>query len=373
LIVAAAGPWAVFFLNSASFVGVLFVLYRWQRQPIESISPAERVMGAMRAGLRYVRHAPDLKAVLVRTAVFGSCASALWALLPLIARLELGRGALGYGMLLGGLGLGAIAAAMILPTLRRTLTINRLVVVGSLIFAFTTFTLAIVQSFILLCLVMIIGGIAWMSVMSSFNIGVQTIVPEWVRARALAIYLLVFYGSLTGGSLIWGAVANRIGIRDTLLSAAAMLVVGLLVGLRYRMRIGGELNLEPSLHWTEPAVVVEPELDAGPVLVLTEYQIDPKDSLQFLEAMAEMGRIYQRDGASQWGVFQDPAFPGRYMNTFLVESWAEHLRQHARVTMEDRAVQQRARAFHKGDSPPRVSHLIAEDTRKFRRRRNGLR
>jgi hypothetical protein len=152
-----------------------------------------------------------------------------------------------------------------------------------------------------------------------------------------------------------------------------MLVVGLLVGLRYRMRIGGELNLEPSLHWTEPAVVVEPELDAGPVLVLTEYQIDPRDSLQFLETMAEMGRIYQRDGASQWGVFQDPAFPGRYMNTFLVESWAEHLRQHARVTMEDRAVQQRARAFHKGDSPPRVSHLIAEDTRKFRRRRNGLR
>jgi MFS family permease len=373
LIVAAAGPWAVFFLNSASFIGVLFVLYRWRRRPIESISPAERVMGAMRAGLRYVRHAPDLKAVLVRTAVFGACASALWALLPLVAGVELGRGAFGYGMLLGGLGLGAIAAAMILPTLRRRLTINRLVVVGSLIFAFTTFTLAIVQSFILLCLVMIIGGIAWMSVMSSFNIGVQTIVPEWVRARALAIYLLVFYGSLTGGSLIWGAVANRIGIRDTLLSAAAMLVVGLLVGLRYRMRIGGELNLEPSLHWTEPAVVVEPELDAGPVLVLTEYQIDPKDSLQFLETMAEMGRIYQRDGASQWGVFHDPAFPGRYMNTFLVESWAEHLRQHARVTMEDRAVQQRARAFHKGDSPPRVSHLIAEDTRKFRRRRNGLR
>jgi hypothetical protein len=119
--------------------------------------------------------------------------------------------------------------------------------------------------------------------------------------------------------------------------------------------------------------VVEPELDAGPVLVLTEYQIDPKDSLQFLEAMAEMGRIYQRDGASQWGVFQDPAMPGRYVNTFLVESWAEHLRQHARVTMEDRAVQQRAREFHKGDSPPHVSHLIAEDTRRFRRRRNGLR
>jgi MFS family permease len=369
LLVAAIGSWAVFFLNSLSFVGVIYVLYRWRRDDVESISPTERVLGAMRAGLRYTRHAPELRAVLVRTVVFVSCASALWALLPLLASRELGMGALGYGVLLGGLGAGAIVGAFVMQKARRALSTDALVGCGALLFALATAAVAYFQSFALLCVAMLFGGVAWMTTMSCFNIGVQTVVPEWVRARALSVYLLSFFGTMAAGSAVWGLVAERAGVPLALLCAACGLVVGLAAALLFPLRAGERLDLNPSLHWSEPNFVSEIQPEQGPVLVTVEYLIDPERADEFAEAMRDFERILRRDGATRWGLFADPARPGRYLETFLVESWAEHLRQHARVTNEDRAVNERVRSFHLGDAPPVVTHLIAEDTSRRGRRR----
>jgi MFS family permease len=369
LLVAAIGSWAVFFLNSLSFVGVIYVLYRWRREPVESISPTERVLGAMRAGLRYARHAPELRAVLARTVVFVSCASALWALLPLLASRELGMGALGYGVLLGGLGAGAIVGAFVMPRARQALSVNMLVGCGTLLFAAATAAVAYLHTFALLCAAMVFGGVAWMTTMSSFNIGVQTVVPEWVRARALAVYLLSFFGTMAAGSAVWGLVAERAGIPLALLCAAAGLVVGLAAAPLFSLRAGEGLDLNPSLHWTEPNPVSEIHPEHGPVLVTVEYLIDPERADEFADAMRDFERILRRNGATRWGLFADPARPGRYLETFLVESWAEHLRQHARVTNEDRSVNDRVRSFHTGDAPPVVTHLVAEDTSRRGRRR----
>jgi MFS family permease len=360
-VVAALGSWAVFMLNSLSFIGVLIVLKRWRREKVESISPAERIMGAMRAGVRYVRYEPDLRAVLLRTGVFVSCASAMWAMLPLVARKQLGLGALGYGVLLGGLGAGAIIGAFILPTLRRRLSINVLIICGTIIFAVVTAVLATVHIFALLSAAMIFGGVAWMALMSSFNISVQAVVPAWVRARVLAIYLLVFFGGMALGSALWGALANRTGISQALLYAAGALMAGLAAAYFFPLRVGEELDLEPSLHWTEPTIVTEPHPHDGPVLVTVDYLIEPERADEFVEAMRELKRILKRDGASLWGLFADPAQPGHYVETFLVESWAEHMRQHARITNEDRGIQNLVRSFHIGDTSPVVTHLIAHD------------
>jgi MFS family permease len=369
LVVAAVGSWAVFLLNSLSFIGVLFVLKRWRRERVESISPAERIVGAMRAGVRYVRHEPDLRAVLLRTGVFVSCASALWALLPLVARQQLRLGALGYGTLLGGLGGGAIIGAFVLPTLRRKASNNLLIICGTIIFAMVTATLATVHIFVLLCGAMLFAGVAWMTLMSSFNVSVQSVVPAWVRARALAIYLLVFFGGMALGSALWGALATRTGISAALLyAAAAALIAGLAAAYLFPLRANEQLDLEPSLHWTDPTIVTEPQPQDGPVLVTVDYLIDPERADEFVEAMREVKRILRRDGASRWGLFADPARPGHYLETFLVESWAEHMRQHARVTREDRVAQDHARSFHVGDSPPVVTHLIAQE---FSKRQKG--
>jgi MFS family permease len=208
---------------------------------------------------------------------------------------------------------------------------------------------------------MIFGGIAWMALMSSFNVSVQSLVPAWVRARAIAIYLLVFFGGMALGSAFWGAVANRIGISAALLYAAAASIVGLAAAYFFPLRVSEELDLEPSLHWLEPTVVTEFDPQAGPVLVMIDYQIEPERAGEFVAAMQEWKRILRRDGAVRWGLFADPAQPGHYVETFLVESWAEHLRQHARVTNDDRAVQDRIRSFHWGGAEPVVTHLIAQD------------
>jgi MFS family permease len=360
-VVAAIGPWAVFLLNSLSFVGVLTVLYRWHREPIESISPTERIVGAMRAGVRYVRHDPGLRAVLVRTGVFVSCASALWAMLPLVARQQLRLGAFSYGVLLGGLGAGAILGAVILPAMRRRVSINGLIIVGTLVFAGVTVALTTVHIFALLCVVMVFGGVAWMALMSSFNVSVQALVPAWVRARVLAIYLLVFFGGMALGSAWWGLVATHIGISAALLYAAGALVVGLAAAYFFPLQVSEELDLEPSLHWSEPTVVTEFDPQAGPVLVMVDYQIAPERAAEFVAAMQDWKRIVRRDGAIRWGLFADPAQPSHYIETFLVETWAEHMRQHARVTNEDRAVQERVNSFHLGSTGPTVIHLIAQD------------
>ena len=252
LIVAAVGPGPVFLLNAASFIAVLLVLYRWKRQTATSRLPAEHVIGAMRAGMRYVRNAPALQAVLVRSGVLIVCAAGLWALLPLVARDQLGLGATGYGVLLGCLGIGAITGATLLPRIKRKFSLDVLVAGATVVFAAATLALAYVENVLLVGAAMMAGGVAWIALMSSFNAAAQTAAPEWVRARALAVYLLVFQGGMAVGSILWGALATRMGIRAALLVAVFGLIAGLMLITRYRLAEGEKIDLTHSLHWPEP-------------------------------------------------------------------------------------------------------------------------
>ena len=359
LIVAAAGSPAVFLLNAASFVGVMLVLSRWQRSPRPSALPAEHVLGAMHAGVRYIWHAPAVRAVLMRAGLFILCGSAVWALLPLVARRELGLDAIGYGGLLGAMGAGAVAGAFLLPKVRQRVAVDRLIAGATAVFAAVTLALASLRELWGLWVVMFAGGVAWIALMSSFNVAAQAAVPPWVRARGLAVYLLVFQGGMAAGSVLWGAVAARLGIPAALIAAGAGLLLGLLVARRYRLAPGEALDLTPSLHWPEPTVLIEPPAAHGPVMVAVEYRIDPARAADFTRAMREVRLERLRDGAMRWELFQDPADPPRYVEAFLVESWVEHLRQHERVTLADREAEARARALHIGPTPPAVSHLIA--------------
>ena len=127
---------------------------------------------------------------------------------------------------------------------------------------------------------------------------------------------------------------------------------------RYRLASGEKVDLTPSLHWPEPHVVVEPKPAQGPVLVFVEYLIEAKHEDDFIKAMRELRQERLRDGAMRWGLFGDPAHPRRYIETFLVESWLEHMRQHERVTRSDRQAQEMVRAFYIDDRPPEVFHFI---------------
>ncbi|MFL6222595.1 MAG: MFS transporter [Actinomycetes bacterium] len=367
LVVAAAGPAAVFGLNALSYLGVLAVLWRWRRPPQDKLGAGEQMLGAIGAGIRYVRFAPLLRAVLLRTALFILPASALWALLPVVARGALGLDATGFGLLLGALGIGSVAGAVVLPRLRRAVPIDRRVVAATCLYALATVVLAVVGSALVVGLAMVAAGMAWLAILTSFNVATQTAVPRWVLARALAVYLLVFQGGLAVGSALWGVVAGRVGERTALLAAAASFGLGLLAALRWRLQGIGALNLTPSVR-PEPVTVLDPEPDDGPVLVLVRYRVDLARAEEFASAMRAMRRVRRRDGAYRWGLFEDVADPSCFVETYVVRSWAEHLRQHERFTAEDLAVRDRVRSFHIGDDPPAVSHFIHPDAAMTQRR-----
>jgi quinol monooxygenase YgiN len=164
---------------------------------------------------------------------------------------------------------------------------------------------------------------------------------------------------MAGGGILWGTVAEFVGIPGTLLCTAGGLVIGLIVTGRYHLMGGQELDVTPSMHWPEHRVATPLELDQGPVLVTVEYLVDPDKVQDFRMAMRALGRVRRRDGAMHWGLFRDAANPNRYLETFLVESWGEHLRQHERVTVADREVENQARAFQIAGKSPIVSHLIS--------------
>ena len=359
LLVAAVGPAATFGLNALSFVGMLVVLSLWRRPVSGGTLPPEDVVGAMRVGLRYVRHAPAMRTVLARVAGFAVPASAIFALLPVLLRIELGVDATQYGVLLGSLGGGAILGAVGLPRLRRLLPIDRLAAVGGLLFAGVLGALAVTRNVIVIGAAVLVGGFAWIAVLATLNVAAQTAAPAWVRARALAVYLLVFFGGYALGAFAWGALASRIGLSDAFALAGGVLLLTTVASGRYRLSPHASLDLSPSLHWPEPILRgYGPEDIQRPAKVTVEYRIDPIRTAEFLEAIGDQRRVRLRDGALRWDLAADAAEPGRFVESYDVESWTEHLRQHERVTVSDRQVEQRVQQFHLGPEAPRVRHFL---------------
>lgn len=360
LIVAAAGPAAVFFLNALSFLAVIYVVSQWNHKPNEQ---GERIFGAMRAGVRYVRHSPALVSVMTRSAVFAASSAAMWALLPLIGREQVKLDAIGYGFLLSIFGVGCIIGAFALPIMRRRLSLDHLNSVGNLLFAISLLILASARHFGVACCAMLDAGAAWIIVNSSMNAAAQLAIPSWVRARAMSVYILVFQGSVAIGSLLWGQIATLHGGLPLALAIAAIcMCVNLVLAMRFKLSMVEGFDTSMSSHWKDPNLVHEPNPNNGPVLVTVEYIIDPTQAKEFTEAANDLGRVRRRDGAYQWHLFFDLARPERYFETFMIESWGEHVRQHERVMMADKLVEDRVNAFHVGERPTVVHHLISANS-----------
>jgi MFS family permease len=262
---------------------------------------------------------------------------------------------------LGFFGLGAVAGAFLLPRLRQGLSFDAMARLASLIFGCVLMFLSLVKSVALACLLMAPIGAAWIALLTTFHTSAQASLAPWVRGRGLAVYLLVLFGGMAGGSALWGTVAAHAGLRTALVIAGALTIAGVPATARFRLEPGEMADLAPSRHWPAPVITTGPEPDRGPVLVTVEYRVDPARVEDFSRAMREVRRIRLRDGAFRWDLLSDPADPGRYVESFLVESWIEHLRQHERVTIADREMVDRARRYHLGPGPPVVSHFISRD------------
>jgi quinol monooxygenase YgiN len=313
---------------------------------------------AVRAGIRYVRYTPALRAVIVRTVAFVLFASALWALLPLVAKTSLGRGPIAYGALVGCLGVGGLLGAALLPIWRRHQSTDAITAVATVVFAVGCLALAWVTNFGVLLGAMIIAGIGWLIVVSSLILAAQRGAADWVRGRALAVSTLTLFGSFAVGALLWGLFANELGIHWALTAAGGGLLVGLGLIPRFRLTAAEGMNLDPAHIWADPVVAEDLAAEAGPVLVTVEYTLEPAHRAGFGAALRRLVRpIRRRDGAVFWELFVDAANPHRCVECYLVESWAEHLRQHGRTTQSDREVEEALRTFYTGRE--RVTHFVA--------------
>lgn len=359
LVVAAAGTGMLFMLNALSFLAVIAALKHWKRRPQVSELPAERLAGAVRAGLRYARHSPELRAVLVRGVAFFVFASAPWALLPLIVRQELNGGPGTYGLFMACLGVGAIAGALGLPYIHARLSRDKIVAGATVVYALSTLAIAHSGNVYAAGVAMLVLGAAWISVVAPLMTAAQAALPAWVRARGLALFWVVFMGGMTVGSVIWGQAASWVGIPDTLTLAAIGALMGIAASWKCRIGQHHVADLSPSLSWPTPMTDDAFEVDRGPVMVTVEYHIDVARGEAFFEAMQEMRRLRRRDGAFMWELFDDIEDPARKVECFMVESWIEHLRQHERVTVADSDVIEKTRGFHLGATLPKVTHLVA--------------
>jgi MFS family permease len=357
-LIAATGIAAAFVANVVSFLGVILVVAKWKRPVRKRTVPPETLTGATVAAIRYVRYSPKILKVVARTGVVMFFSSALFALLPSVAKTVSGT-AVGYGILLGCFGAGAIAGALIMQSARGKWSTEAIVSTGVVILGLVIAAMSGLHSLSTLAPLMLIGGAAWVTFISLISALIQNLAPDWVRARVLAIFILVYQGSFAAGSAAWGAVAQRAGIRVALLYAGLGTIGTTAIALFAKLPVS-PADLSPWNHWRMPSVVgeVEAPLNRGPVLVTVEYSVIPERVAEFAKAIHRYARIRRRDGAYRWGIFRDTEAADHYVETFLVNSWAEHLRQHDRQTEADRELEQRLRSYVVKD--PEVRHLISD-------------
>ena len=361
LVCAVGGVWD-FVLAVASTLVLAHTIRRWPPRPHPpSRLPAERLWGGMLSALRFARHSEAVLAQLVRTVAYSSCGSALWALLPVIGQRQLGLGAAGVGILMGCIGAGAVSAGLVIGRIRASLGLEVLVQVGCVAFAAAMLVAAFVRLPIAVYLALLLAGASWMSVMSTFNTATQTSAPPWVRARAVAMHVLCALGSFAVGSALWGALSGLFGLAFALSAAALLMALGMLLARWFPLRMGEESDVTQVVStWDDFAIADEPSPEAGPVAVEIAYRIRPEEAPAFLDAATQLRAPRRRDGATFWRLYRDLAEPARYVERFIVTSWADYLHQRARATLADQDLEARVRSFLQEGEAVTLQHYIAE-------------
>ena len=357
----ASAPLWVFAATNVLVVAALL----WRRPMAKQTAdlPAERLISAVRTGVRHAFNNRFLRATLVRTLAVYPFAAAYWGLLPLISR-HSGGGAERYGLLLSMVSAGAVFGSIAQRYMRARVDLDWMVAIGTVATAAALLLFAGAPELAVLMGACFLAGAAWVIVLTSLYVSAQNVLPDWVRGRGLAVFLTVIFGATTVGSASWGQIAGKIGLSHALGFAAIGILVAIPITWPWSLQRGESVDLTPSLHWREPKAAVEIADSRGPVLVKIGYRIDPKDRAAFLRAMDELGEERRRDGAFAWGIFEDMSDFGRFEEDYLIESWLELMRLRERVTVADRMLEEEIRQMLL--EPPHIEFLVASERQPLR-------
>jgi MFS family permease len=366
LVVAAWGSAAVFALNAISYIGVLLVLVVWRPKKSKSKLPAERFFTAIRTAVAYARHSNELQNILVRTVLFIFGAIAAMSLLPLLVKERLHEGPKVLGLLYGLNGAGAVGMAVWLK--KRAMKPDDELTFGTIAYGTAITILAWTRDFIPYSIAMLLAGAGWLMANSTLNTATQLSSPTWVKARAVSIQQLVFYGSIAIGSMWWGFASMRVGTHNAMSFAAIFLFVGLIAAKVTKVSHAFEVKVDESVFLAEPEVDHDHPipLEHGPVMVTTEYVIDDSRHNQFEEDMQQIRMMRLRTGAMRWEIFCDASNHRRYVEIFFSDTWADHLRLHERTTRADRDLQERVYSYHVLPDPPKTTHYIYDTAKNFK-------
>jgi len=362
LTIAWFGMGAAFALNAACLMVMVAALFAWKRAPSSSRMPREHFLSAVRAGTRFVAATPAMHAAIIRAVVFFLFGSAVWGLLPLLVRDTLGLGPQSFGLLLGCMGVGAVAAGFLLPALRGRLDRSGMVLWASLIGALAMAILALLHHWSFAALGMMLYGVSWISAASTLQASAQMAAPAWVRARAIGIYQMCFFGALAAGSALSGWIAGQVGVTWAMFLFALGAAIGAVL-VRHWTLDAEAPSAPPAVELVRPAPAAAELREllhegANRVLEVVRYQVPAADRDAFLAVMAQCRLVRLRGGAATWRLYEDIANPDRWVELWAIESWAEHLREAGRLSDEDRVTLARAAAFHVGDGGPEAVRYV---------------
>jgi MFS family permease len=357
-IAAWSGSGAAFLAGALFFIVMIVALRGWKGRERALPGVPETLLSGIQSGLRYARHSAAMRSLIIRNLNFSMCASAFWALLPVIARDQLGLGAGGFGLLSAGFGAGAVIGALSIPGQLQSRSLNKVVTSGVLLWTVAILLVAVSHITTFGIVGACCAGVAWVTVFASLSAGTQSSAPAWVGARAVAMNIVAVQASLAIGSALWGALASTAGTSIALVASAALTVVLHLLNRRVRVTMGTEADVTPGVQLPDMAIAVQPLPDDGPVLIQIEYRVDPQNRKPFLRAIHAVEAIRRRNGATSWRVFRDLAEDGRFVERYIIASWAEYVRLRSRMTMGERKLQEHVEQFQRPAVPIRISRLI---------------
>ncbi|MEZ5651707.1 MAG: MFS transporter [Burkholderiaceae bacterium] len=356
-------------LSVACFLPMFIGVRGGGAQPPALPGVRETLLGSMGSGLRFARHSVAMRSLIIKNVSFAVCASALWALLPVIARDQLALGAGGFGLLFGMFGTGAVVSALLMPYQLHRYSLNT-VVAGNVALWIVASAVVAASHIPAVAMAGAVGaGAAWVGVLASLGAGMQSTAPAWVRARAVALGLLSVQASLALGSAAWGALAHAAGTQIAVIAAAAAMLVLYGLNRRARVTLGSLEDVTPFAHLPDLSLSAEPMPDDGPVLVQVEYRIERQRRAEFMSLIGTIEPTRRRNGAFDWRVFRDLSEDGRFVERFIISSWAEYIRSRARMTIADRELQNRVMQLQKPGTPVQVSRLIGVEPDQRARRR----
>jgi len=362
MIVATAGAAAAFLTNAVSYVALIIVLARWRPDFPPRILPRENMIVAMEAGVRYVAMSPPIRVIMFRAALFGIAASAIPALMPLVARDIIVGGPFTYGLLLGGFGAGAVVGAIGSGWLRRHVSTETIVRIASIALAIGAGITAMSNLIVVTLLALALAGGGWVIALATVNASVQMASPRWVVARALALYQMSVFGGMAVGSWIFGNIAENHSTMLALHAAAILQLVTIVAGLKWPLPAISDANLDLQDLWREPVTAIPVEPRSGPIVITVEHRVPQENIVPFLAAMSERRRIRRRDGARDWRLMRDLGDPLLWIERYHVATWLDYVRHNSRRTNADAANSEALRLVRIDDYEPVVHRMIERQT-----------